>query len=35
MIRGKYRGMVFLRSERDVWCGALERDKDGLGLCGF
>ena len=25
---------MFLRSERDVWCGALERDKDGLGFVG-
>ena len=29
------RGMVFSGSERGVWCGALEKDKNGLGLCGF
>ena len=29
------RGMVLSGSERGAWCGALERNKDGLGFCGL
>ena len=32
---GKKEGMVFSGSERGAWCGALKRNKDGLGLCGL
>ena len=29
------RGLVFSGSERGIWCWVIERDKDGLGHCGY
>ena len=38
VIRGKYgkkEGMELSGSEKGAWCGALKRNKDGLGFCGL